>query len=359
MEKKKLNYKYNYDLIIKDKQKILKEFDYPYTKYIYSSRKIIRNFKRLIRVKHLIINKDFFVPYINIRNNEKYFEGKYNILINKAEDYEKIDMLSDYFNEECRVTCRFYGSKGSIYDYYHKFFDKIIENMKRNNLKLSLKNIRETIWEYSKKENYGECSTFRPKTMKFFIDKFKARKILDVSSGWGDRLLGAMASDIDCYHGFDPNSCLQPGYNKMINFFKDYVVNKNAEFIIKELPFEKAELKDNYYDLVMTSPPYFDIEIYADDPSQSVQKNKNERYWYDNYLTVWLNICLNALQVNGILALNINQFKHHHYVNWLLDDMRKNKNWNFLGIVGYANSNKINQNKILVQPIFIWKKIKV
>jgi hypothetical protein len=357
MEKKKLDYNYNYDLVLKDKDKILKEFDYPYIKYIYSSRKIIRNFKRLIRIKHNIINKDFFIPFINVQNHEKYFNGKHNILVNNNKDYEKVDMISDYFNEECRVTCRFFRSKGSIYDYYHNYFNKIIEYMKRNNLKITLKNIRETIWKYSKKENYGECSTFRPKTMKYFIDLFKARKILDISSGWGDRLLGAMASDIDCYHGFDPNPCLHSGYNKMINFFKDYVINKNAEFIIKELPFEKAELQDNYYDLVMSSPPYFDIEIYVNDPRQSVHNNKSEKYWYDKYLTVWINKCLNALKIDGILALNINQFKHHYYVNWLLDDMRKNNNWKFLGIIGYANSEKINKKNINVQPVFIWKKI--
>jgi len=355
MEKKKLKYKYNYDEAIKDKDKILKEFDYPYTKYIYSSRKMIRNFKRLKKVKPIIANKNFFVPFIHLKEQEKYFDGTHIILVNNISEYEKVDILSDYFNEECRVSCRFFGSVGSIYDYYHKFFDKIIENMKRENLKITLRNIRETIWKYSKKEKYGECSTFRPKIIKFFIDHFKARKILDISSGWGDRLLGAMASDIDCYHGFDPNPCLQSGYNKMIEFFKDYVVNKNAEFIIKELPFEKAELQDNFYDLVMTSPPYFDIEIYNDAPTQSIY-NRNEKDWYDNYLTVWIKICLKALKKNGVLALNINQFKHHNYVNWLLEDMRKNNNWKYLGTIGYANSDKINEERINVQPVFIWKK---
>ena len=57
--------------------------------------------------------------------------------------------------------------------------------------------------------------------MKYIIEHFNSKKILDMSSGWGDRLVGAMACNIDCYHGFDPNSCLHPGYKKMIEFFKD------------------------------------------------------------------------------------------------------------------------------------------
>ena len=39
-------------------------------------------------------------------------------------------------------------------------------------------------------------------------------------------------------------------------------INKNAEYIIKEISFEKAILQNNYYDLMMSSPPYFMMEIY-------------------------------------------------------------------------------------------------
>lgn len=360
IEKKKIKYGFDYDKALQDKTKIFNEIEYPYIKYIYSSRKIIRNFRRLKRVKFTTISKTVNVPFVKLHENEKKFKGNYTILVNNINDYEKIDMLSDYFNEECRVKCKFFGSVGTIYDYYHNYFEKIINYMRKDNLKIKVKNIRETIWKYGRGDKHGECSTFRPKTMKFFIELFSARKILDISSGWGDRLIGAMASDVDCYHGFDPNPCLQTGYNNMIIFFKDYIVNKNAEFNVKQLPFEESQLKNDFYDLVMSSPPYFNIEIYdttVSSSSQSVKLGENERQWYEKYLRVWINICLNALKTGGILALNINQFKHHHYVNWMMEDMRKNTKWKYLGLIGYANSDKIERNIIDVQPVFIWTKL--
>ena len=52
-----------------------------------------------------------------------------------------------------------------------------------------------------------ECSTHNPLIIKYFIRKFAARRVLDFSSGWGDRLIGALTSDIDLYVGVDPNEC--------------------------------------------------------------------------------------------------------------------------------------------------------
>ena len=31
-------------------------------------------------------------------------------------------------------------------------------------------------------------------------------------------------TNIDCYHGFDPNPCLQDGYTNIINFFRGYLL---------------------------------------------------------------------------------------------------------------------------------------
>ena len=212
--------------------------------------------------------------------------------------------------------------------------------------------MREAIWNIG----YKKCSTFKPKLEKFFIDFFKARKILDLSSGWGDRLVGAMASDIDCYHGFDPNPCLHPNYKKIIKTLKNHQVNKNAEFKIKKQPFEKAKLKPNFYDLMMTSPPYFTMEIYNSDPitskTQSVSSVNSEKEWFDNFLLVWINKIKKALKKDGILALNINQFKNQNYVYWLLNYMYKSRDWNYLGIISHSKIDKNNP-----QPTFVWKKI--
>lgn len=346
-----LKYKFDYDLAIKEKDLILKNLDYPFLKYFVSEDKIKENFKRLINVKPRIVFEKFIIDSIKLSEEDLLFNGTPLLIITTVEDYENLDMLSDYFNEKCRIHCRFFGSIGSIYDFYRLHLDKLIGFLKENNLEITIKNIREMIWKYGKKNKYGECSTFKPKFIKFFIDHFNARKILDISSGWGDRLIGALASDIDCYHGFDPNSCLHPGYKDIIEFFKPLSVNPSAEFIIKEQGFEDAKLQNSYYDLVMTSPPYFDIEIYDRNNEKQSTHKRSERQWYEQYLLRWISICLASLKSRGVLALNINQFRHHRYVTWLISDMKKNSAWKFLGTVGYCNENRKN-----VQPIFVFQK---
>jgi hypothetical protein len=190
--------------------------------------------------------------------------------------------------------------------------------------------------------------------MKYIVEMFKARKVLDISSGWGDRLIGAMASDIDFYHGFDPNVQLASRYLEIINFFKPFAVNPSIVCSVESLPFEMANLQPGFYDLVMSSPPYFTMEIYDETgEGQSTDGNPSEIDWYTNYLSVWVKKCYHAVRRGGILALNINQEKGKHYVEWLLrDNSTPESGFTFSGTIGYSNEDGRNP-----QPIFIFRKV--
>jgi hypothetical protein len=354
----KIDFNYDYEKIKNDKTIIIKRIEYPYLKYFMKEQQIINNFNNLKKFTCKVVNENYSFTTLNI-NDIKFKNPKNNkdlpfLIIDEPSEYSSIEVISDYFNEVCRVRCKFASAPGTQLDFFKNNFDKVIDYMQSKNLKITLENMRETIWHIG----FKECSTFKPKLEKFFIEFFNARKILDLSSGWGDRLIGAMASDIDCYHGFDPNPCLHPNYKNIIKTFKNYQVNKNAVYIIKKQPFENAILKTNYYDLMMTSPPYFTMEIYDDNLStsktQSISNIHSEKEWFDKFLLVWIDKIYTALKKNGILALNINQFRNQNYVYWLLNDMNKNKNnyWKYLGIISHSAISKRNP-----QPTFIWTKI--
>jgi hypothetical protein len=390
-----------YEKARKNKDIIIKKIDYPYLKYYTTEERIRNNFNNLKKFSSSVVHEQYNLQSLPHIKDLKY-DDKYYLIIDKPDEYKNIEVISDYFNEVCRVHCRFISANESVYSFFRTKYNNIIDYLQKNDLEISIENMREAIWSNGPRE----CSTFKPKLIKFFIELYSARKILDISSGWGDRLVGVMASDIDEYDGFDPNPCLHKNYKEMINFFKRDVVNKNAVYTIKELPFEEAELKQNYYDLVMTSPPYFTMEIYDDNPKtntkQSIVKmndgangdgrtNRNkegdranggdradrnkegdradrnkegdrangdgganrdskERVWYNDYLKVWINKCHDALKKGGIIALNINQYKNQHYIYWLLEDM-KNSKWEYLGIISHSKPDKKNP-----QPTFIWKK---
>jgi hypothetical protein len=351
------NYEYDYNKIKNYKTIIIKKIEYPYLKYFTTEQHIINNFNNLKKFNCKIVNENYKFTTLNI-NDIKFKNPKNNkdlpfLIIDEPTEYTSIEVISDYFNEECRVRCKFASAPGTQLDFFKNNFDKVIDYLQYKNLKITLENMRETIWHIG----FKECSTFKPKLEKFFIEFFNARKILDLSSGWGDRLIGAMASDIDCYHGYDPNPCLHPNYKNIIKTFKNYQVNKNAVYVIKKQPFENATLKPNYYDLMMTSPPYFTMEIYDNNPSssktQSISNIHSEKEWFDKFL-LWIDKIYIALRQDGIMALNINQFRNQNYVYWLLNDMNKNKYkyWKYLGIISHSSISKKNP-----QPTFIWKKI--
>ena len=381
-----------YEKARKNKDIIIKKIDYPYLKYYTTEERIRNNFNNLKKFSSSVVHEQYNLQSLPHIKDLKY-DNKYYLIIDKPDEYKNIEVISDYFNEVCRVHCRFISANESVYSFFRTKYNNIIDYLQKNDLEISIENMREAIWSNGPRE----CSTFKPKLIKFFIELYSARKILDISSGWGDRLVGVMASDIDEYDGFDPNPCLHKNYKEMIDFFKRDVVNKNAVYTIKELPFEEAELKQNYYDLVMTSPPYFTMEIYDDNPKtntkQSIVKMNNggngddkankgrcdggkegrsdgvgkgrcdgvgkggrghgdrERVWYNDYLKVWINKCHNALKKGGVIALNINQYKNQHYIYWLLDDM-KNSKWEYLGIISHSKPDKKNP-----QPTFIWRKL--
>ncbi len=81
---------------------------------------------------------------------------------------------------------------------------------------------------------------------------FKAKKVLDPFSGWGDRCVAAMAKDLD-YIGIDSNPNLKLPYKEMIRFYPHY---SKVRFINK--PVENVEVANLDFDFVLTSPPFWD-----------------------------------------------------------------------------------------------------
>ena len=111
-------------------------------------------------------------------------------------------------------------------------------------------------------------SFLRPSLAKFVIEKLRGSRVLDFSAGWGDRLVGAAAAKtVLSYQAFDPNTDLIAGHTAIIERLVDEPRRKNFSVIYEpaqhvELPYGRT------YDLIFTSPPFFDLEIYTDKARQ-------------------------------------------------------------------------------------------
>lgn len=205
------------------------------------------------------------------------------------------------------------------------------------------------------------ASQFRPSAAKVIYEKFNSKKVLDFSSGWGDRLSAAMATDcVEEYVGIDPNVNLIDGYNKQIENFGS---NKNIKMIPK--PAEEALLVLNYEpDLVFTSPPYFIIERYSKDSTQSWQRYKKIDSWLNNFLFPVIEKSWKLLSEGGHMAINISDVYCNHTINKICDPMNdfisKLEGSKKIENINYRMAKRIKSNSektgIFVEPVWMWRK---
>lgn len=134
-------------------------------------------------------------------------------------------------------------NKPSTIQYWEKNKDNVIKFSKRVN-----RDIFSTLNYFN-----HSPSQFPIVTASLLYKHFKAKKVLDPYSGWGDRCLAAMAVGIN-YIGIDSNEALKEPYNKLIEFYYSYGVN-SYQFINSKC--ENVDLQELDYDFVFTSPPFW------------------------------------------------------------------------------------------------------
>jgi len=119
--------------------------------------------------------------------------------------------------------------------------------------------------------------------------------VMDPFCGFGGRLVGAMMKNIN-YIGIDLNKDLETGYQRLIKDFREKTTSKI------DLLFQDSNTigYSNYkYDMVFTSPPYENIEIYKHMERKSIQE------WNQFYKEVFQKLW-DDLQPSGTYIININ-----------------------------------------------------
>jgi hypothetical protein len=124
----------------------------------------------------------------------------------KPDDYETMDILTDYFTEHLRLNCAIYA-KDSPLDVWEKQNFSYVPLLREKG-----KVTAETLREYLYRERIiAECTQFKPTLFVTLIQFFQAKNVLDTSAGWGDRLIAALAANVS-YTGIDPAPALHMCY---------------------------------------------------------------------------------------------------------------------------------------------------
>lgn len=140
-------------------------------------------------------------------------------------------------------------------------------------------------------------------------------RFFDPCSGWGGRFVGFWISRyFGQYVGIDPNPRLVPAYRSIGQFLSTHFAQpteKKFQFIqacAEDMDVWQPllEQKDAKFDVVFTSPPYFDVEMYGREEQQSgIRYGNSYNQWLNNFMFKML---LNASKVcceDGFIVLNI------------------------------------------------------
>ena len=184
--------------------------------------------------------------------------------------------------------------------------------------------------------NSQPAVNFPPLTARLLYEKYtdhikqdEPLNIYDPSSGWGGRILGAMASKKRIHYiGTDPNTdnwideIDKSRYEYVADFFNEHGLETNpfweepkntyhyfclgSEHIGDHPDFQQYKGK---LDMVFTSPPYFDREQYSDDEEQSFKAYPMYHDWRDNFLKPTLTNAYESLRNDRYLLWNIADIK--------------------------------------------------
>lgn len=209
---------------------------------------------------------------------------------------------------------------------------------------------------------------FKPTIAKLIYDNYcpEGGKVLDPCSGYSGRLAGCIASNRNIfYHGIDPNGKTAVGNMEMANFFSSQY-NVLGERIYKyRFRFDMgmaeevmSEIREEY-DLIFTSPPYWNVEIYSEEMSQSCNKYENYENWLQNFLYNIVDYSKRLLKEYGFLAINIKNTEKYKIADDICAYCKREK-WELEKTYHMRLANSSYHRKVgdtfHTEPIFIFKK---
>lgn len=153
-------------------------------------------------------------------------------------------------------------------------------------------------------------SNFKPLIARAIYDRFTevGDTVFDSSSGFGGRLLGALSSKKNLrYIGCDPNSETQKHLHELGGYIEEVTGRENS-FELFEKGSEEFCYGDNTIDFAFSSPPYFDLELYSVEDTQSSMKYPTLESWLEGFVRGTIKNLYRMLKPGKFYCVNIADF---------------------------------------------------
>lgn len=224
-------------------------------------------------------------------------------LLTTGAAYRAVNRLTDLFTEEARVKAKLHGQL-SPWEYWQLHHATVNERAKKD-FADTVNSTDHYALRLTLSQMCKEATLFGPVLSRQVYDLLLPEaggRVLDPFSGWGDRALGALGSrKVWSYDGVDCNSALIPGYQRLV----DELDTPGHKLRFHLTPWQRFAPPHAAYDLVFTSPPYYDFEIYSPEPTQSITGQATYHDWWQRFMTQALRKMRALVKPSGYLALHL------------------------------------------------------
>jgi tRNA1(Val) A37 N6-methylase TrmN6 len=141
---------------------------------------------------------------------------------------------------------------------------------------------------------------FRPHLAKAIVSSYPGETVLDPCAGWGGRMLGTVAAGKK-YIAFEPNV---ETYNKLIELAEFLDIKNQIEIYNVGSEHMNSYLAKKV-DIILTSPPYFNLEIYCDGKAQSENQYSSYESWRDGWMETVITTAISNLNDSGVSCWNV------------------------------------------------------
>ena len=280
-----------------------------------------------------------------LKEGEWFSRSDFNVS-NKRNIYIDSDRTglkaSDRHHWAARMACDSLSSPSPIRSWYQDKHRKTLENSKffEGNPKTALA-LRKYI-----------ASQFRPTAALAVYKMFNAKSVYDPCGGWGDRMVAAMAQNID-YHCNDTNPLVIAGYASM-QYMYPHTSRLSFDYALAEQ--SKPSVG---YDLVFTSPPYWKAEKYQGEQSSHLQYRKFDD-WLQNFLFKMLDNAWSGLKKDGYMVINVSDIYANHTYNKIVQPVLNLMSAENPYVIGYRMAKRVGSKSsntgIFCEPVIVVKK---
>jgi hypothetical protein len=132
-------------------------------------------------------------------------------------------------------------------------------------------------------------------------------RVLDPCAGWGGRMLGVsvVCSHYTCY---EPSTRTAAGLKQLCDFIRSINSDFEADVICE--PYEDSDEIASHYDFALTSPPYYDTENYADEPTNSLHRYKSFAEWVEGFYKPLIDKTMRQLKPGAPFVINVGDRKY-------------------------------------------------